>query len=167
MATSSAATAPTTTAPSVKPSAHMGAASDGLPPGPPGAQELVLLVQVVDEPLDRAGRRDVAPAAGDVVLVVPARLHVLEVLRDAPQRPDERAEQPGGVGRNGRAGRRHVERREAVGEARHRAADTDAAGVHAAAHVVDGPAGGDVALDDRPPAADLYQALLVAELLRE
>src|SRR5262245_48296999 len=60
-----------------------------------------------------------------------------------------------------------VERREPVGEPRHRAADARPARDHAAAHVVDRAALGDVALDDRTPASNVDQALLIAVLLRE
>src|SRR5262249_15943230 len=96
-------------------------------------------------------------------LLVPARLAVLERLREAAQRPDERAQQARAGGGEERAGRPGVERREAVREAGHGAADADAAGVHAAAPVVDRPPPGDVAVALRARAADLHQALLVAE----
>src|SRR4249919_1163502 len=59
------------------------------------------------------------------------------------------------------------ERHELVGEARHRAADADAADVGAAADSVDPTSLGDVALDDRTPAAELDDALRRAVLLRE
>ena len=64
----------------------------------------------------------------------------------------------GGAGHE-RAGGRVHERLELVREARHRAADADAADVRAAAHAVDPAALGHVALDDRAPAAELDQAL--------
>src|SRR5215472_6448567 len=60
-----------------------------------------------------------------------------------------------------------VEWGEAVREPRHGAADADAPRVHAAAQVVDGPARGDVAVDHGTPAADLHEALLVAEAAGE
>src|SRR2546426_816333 len=72
------------------------------------------------------------------------------------------------AGGNARRSRRPpVERGELVGEAGHRAADAGPPGVHAPPVVVDGPPGGDVAVDDRAPASDLHQALAVAELAGE
>src|SRR5215467_14295429 len=58
-----------------------------------------------------------------------------------------------------RAGRLVHERHELVGEAGHRARDADPADVRAAADAVDPAALGHVALDHRPPAAELHQAL--------
>src|SRR5215469_14132670 len=57
-----------------------------------------------------------------------------------------------------RAGRLVHERHELVGEAGHRARDADPADVRAAADAVDPAALGHVALDHRPPAAELDQA---------
>src|SRR5262249_7963894 len=128
------------------------------------AEELVLLVEVVKEPLDGAGLGDVPPAARHVALLVPARLAVQERLGEASQRADEGAQQTGGGRRDGRSRRPGVERREAVRDPRHGAADADAAGVHAAAQVIDGPARGDIAVDHGAPATDVHQALLVAVL---
>src|SRR5262249_24008588 len=118
-------------------------------------------------PLDWAGLRDMPPAAGNVLLLVPARLAILECLREPPQRADERAHQARGTGRERRARRTRVERAEAIRETRHGPADTDAAGCHAAAHVVDRPARRDVTVHDRAPAADLDQAFLIAKTAGE
>ena len=66
-----------------------------------------------------------------------------------------------------RAGRLVHERHELVGEAGHGAADADAADVGAAADAGHPAALGDVAVDHRPPAADLHQALGRAVLVGE
>src|SRR5205814_3063435 len=92
---------------------------------------------------------------------------VAPALGDATQRPDEAAHRAAGVRRQHPARRCLVERRECVGEARHRAADADAAGVHAAAGTADGAARHDVALNHRPPASELHQTFLVTVLLGE
>src|SRR4051812_36852349 len=107
-------------------------------------------------------------AGGELVAVVPPlRLLVDRPVRDAAQAAHRRAVDAGDEGRD-RAARRLVhERHELVGEARHRAADADAADVRAAADAVHPAALGHVAVDDRPPAADLHQALGRVVVLRE
>src|SRR3954471_20373397 len=100
-------------------------------------------------------------------LGTPGRLLVGRALGEAAQRADDRAVHPAGGAGHGGTGRLVHERHELVGEARHRAGDADAADVGAAADPVDPSALGDVALDDRPPAAELDQALGGAVLLGE
>src|SRR3954447_7464439 len=99
-------------------------------------------------------------AGGELVAVVPPlRLLVDRLVRDAPQLADRRAVHAGDQRRH-RAARRLVhERHELVGEARHRAADADAADVRAAADPGHPAALGNVAVDDGAPAADLHEAL--------
>src|SRR5262249_40876968 len=72
----------------------------------------------------------------------------------------------------GRAGqgcarRRLVEGRKGIRKSRHRAPDTNAARIHAAAGMAKRAAGDDVALDDRAPATELDHAFLVPIFLRE
>src|SRR3954469_21586238 len=99
-------------------------------------------------------------AGGELVAVVPPlRLLVDRLVRDAPQPADRRAVDAGDERRDAAARRLVHERHELVGEARHRAADADAADVRAAADPGHPAALGDVAVDDRAPAADLDQAL--------
>src|SRR3982750_3664576 len=92
-------------------------------------------------------------------VVAPARLLVDRRVRDAAQLADQRPVGGGDGRREPAAGRRVHERHELVGEAGHRARDADPADVRAAADAVHPAALGDVAVDDRPPAADLDQAL--------
>src|SRR5436190_16345550 len=104
-----------------------------------------------------AGRQLAAPLA-------PLRLRVELLLGDLAEPFDDAADGLAGGPGHERAGRRVHERLELVREARHRAADADAPDVGAAAHAVDPPPLGHVALDDRAPAAELDQALGLAVL---
>src|SRR4051812_14367039 len=99
--------------------------------------------------------------------VTPLRFLVHGLRRDAPQAPDHAAVEAARDGRHRGAGRLVHERHELVGEARHGAADADAAHVGAAAHAVDPPPLGHVALDHRTPAAELHDALGRAVLVGE
>src|SRR5262245_15097375 len=92
-------------------------------------------------------------------LVAPARLLVEGLDREVAQRPDDGAVNLAGLGRHPRSRRLVHERHELVGEAGHRAADADAADVGAAADAAEPAALGHVALHDRPPAAELDDAL--------
>src|SRR6478736_10473283 len=107
-------------------------------------------------------------ARGQLVAVVPpARLLVDGRVGDRPHAADERAVDARDRRRQ-RAARRLVhERHELVGEAGHRAADADAADVGAAADARHPAALGDVAVDHRPPAADLHLALGRVVVARE
>jgi hypothetical protein len=137
----------------------------GLVDGPAVLQPLVeerldLGAQARLARLARVGARDLARA-------IPDRLAVSASHRHPAQPLDRRA-----IGARGTAGhqgprRSLVEGRELVWEPRHRASDAGAAGDHAAPHVIDRATLGDVALNHRPPAADIDQAFLVAEFLRE
>src|SRR3954467_896478 len=99
-------------------------------------------------------------AGGQLGLVVaPLRLLVHRAVGDRAQLADHRAIAAGDRRRQPAAGRRVHERHELVGEAGHRAADADAAHVRAAADAGHPAALGDVAVDHRPPAADLHEAL--------
>src|SRR5215211_226909 len=133
-----------------------------------GAAVLELLVE---EAHDLRRRRRVALLAGerrrDLPSAVPDRLEVVGPHAHPPHPPDARAVRPRDAPGQRRPRRRLVERRELVGEARHRAADAGPAGDHAAAHVVDRAALGDVALHDRPPAPHVDEALAVTVLLGE
>src|SRR5947208_9219037 len=109
------------------------------------------------------------PVAGRELgaLVAPLGLLVHRVVGDAAQRayhPTVRS-----TGRRGNlAARRLVHKRhELVGEAGHGAGDADAADVRAAADAVHPATLGHVAVDDRPPAADLHDALRRAVLVGE
>src|SRR3954453_13322886 len=86
------------------------------------------------------------------------------LLGDLAQAFDDAAHGLAGGPGHERAGGRVHERLELVREARHRAADADAAHVRAAAHAVDPAALGHVALHDRAPAAQLDQAFGLAVL---
>ena len=104
-------------------------------------------------------------AGGELrALGAPLRLLVERLRGDLAQPLDGRAVEPDRVGGELAAGRLVHERHELVGEARHRAADADAADVGAAADAVDPAALGHVALHDRPPAAELDDALRGAVL---
>src|SRR3954454_21154205 len=104
-------------------------------------------------------------ARGQLRLVVPPLgLLVDGLVGDRAQTPDGLAVDVDEVGGHAAAGRGVHERHELVREAGHRAADADAADVRAAAHAVDPAPLGDVALDDRAPAAQLHQALRLAVL---
>src|SRR5262249_18551967 len=81
--------------------------------------------------------------------------------------PDDTAHSLGSKRGEESTGRGLVERAELVGEAGHRAPNAHAPRPHAAAHVIDGTALHDVAVDDRAPAADLHEALRVAVTLGE
>src|SRR5262245_61795193 len=130
-----------------------------------------VLELAVEEPLQLRAEGGLARFAREcaryLAASIPDRLPVAIVHRDPAQSPDAGAVDPGGSSRAERARGCLVEGRELVGEAGHRAADACSAGDHAATHVVDRAALRDVALDDRPPAAEVDQALLVALLLCE
>src|SRR3954462_6487819 len=101
-----------------------------------------------------------AVAGGELVAVVaPARLLVDGLVRDAAQLADHRPVALDESRRDAAARGRVHERHELVGEAGHRAADADAADVRAAPDAGHPAALGDVAVDHRPPAADLHEAL--------
>src|ERR1051326_1461333 len=100
-------------------------------------------------------------------LVPPRRLLVHRLGGEAAQGPDHRAVHAARGGRDPGAGRLVHERHELVREAGHGAGDADAAHVRAAARPVDPAPLGYVALDDRPPAAELDQALGGAVLAGE
>src|SRR3954469_20104134 len=87
----------------------------------------------------------------------PLRLGVELLFGDLAEPLDDNADGLAGGAGHERAGRGVHERLELVGEARHGAADADAADVRAAAHAVDPAALGHVALDHRAPAAQLDQ----------
>src|SRR6266567_9375233 len=91
-------------------------------------------------------------------LRAPLRFLVRRAGGEAAQAADHRAVHAAGGRRYGRARRLVHERHELVGESRHRAGDTDAAHVRAAAHTVDPASLGHVALDHGTPAAQLDQA---------
>src|SRR3954453_21672664 len=94
----------------------------------------------------RAGHQFAARPAPLGFLVDGARRH-------GPQLPDDRSVHAGHRRREVRARWFVHERHELVGEARHRAADADAADVGTPADAVDPAALGHVALYDRAPAA--------------
>src|SRR4029453_1982612 len=98
---------------------------------------------------------------------VPAMLPVGLAIGESAESADHDAHALGGKSRDDGAGWRLVERAELVREARHGAPDAHAAGLHAPAHVVDGAALHDVAIDDRTPAADLHETLRVTVVLGE
>src|SRR4051794_11528543 len=100
-------------------------------------------------------------------VVPPLGLLVHGAVGDRPQTPDRLAVQGDRRRGHAAAGRGVHERHELVGEARHRAADADAAHVRAAADPRHPAALGDVAVDDRSPAADLDQALGRVVVVRE
>src|SRR6478672_13783327 len=97
----------------------------------------------------------------------PARFLVQRLGGDAPKPLDGPAVDRAAPRRELRARRLVHERHELVREARHRAADADAADVRAAADAVDPAALRHVALDDRAPAPELDDALGGAVLRRE
>src|SRR3954453_7531200 len=107
-------------------------------------------------------------AGGQLGLVVPPLGFLVDrAVGDRPQAPDHLAV-AGRQRRRDTAARGGVhERHELVGEARHLAADADAPHVRAAADPRHPAALGDVAVDDRPPAADLHQALRRVVVVRE
>src|SRR6202030_4686944 len=89
--------------------------------------------------------------------VPPSGLLVDSGVGDLAQCADRGAVHPDDPGRQMRAGRFIHEGHELVREARHRAADADAADVGAAADAGHPAALGDVAVDHRTPAAELDQ----------
>src|SRR5689334_22094721 len=99
----------------------------------------------------------------------PLRLEVERVARVLAQLADGPAVGGDGLGGEPGAGRLVQQRglHELVGEAGHGAADADAADVGAAADAADPAALADVAVDHRPPAAELDQALGPAVLAGE
>src|SRR5487761_421907 len=94
-----------------------------------------------------------------VILLAPLRLFAGRLGGEAPQGADDRSVHAACRGRDPRTRRLVHERHELVRESRHRAGDADAAHVRAAADAVDPAPLGHVALDPRPPAAQLDQAL--------
>src|ERR1700677_1185168 len=92
-------------------------------------------------------------------LRAPLRFLVDGLRRDVAKGADDAAVHAAGRGRHACARWLGHERHELVGEPGHRAGDTDATHVRAAADSVDPAALGYVALDDRAPAAELDQAL--------
>ena len=91
--------------------------------------------------------------------MAPARLFVQCRHREIAHRFDNRA--VCAANRRGKLAARGLvhERHELVREARHRAADADSADVGTTPDAADPTALGNVAFDDRTPAADFYQAL--------
>src|SRR5262249_37566025 len=139
----------------------------GRPPRPLRTEVLPLFVEEVIGAVQQASAADVPPATRHVLVLVPPPFAICRAVAQSPQPADDRAERARAVGRDERARRRLVERRELVGEARHRAADAHTARLHAPAHVIDRAALDDVAVDDGSPAADLDQALGIAVVMRE
>src|SRR5580692_9718849 len=90
-------------------------------------------------------------------LVPPFGLLVERLEREVAERPDHAAVEPAKRGGDAAARRLVHERHELVGEARHRAADADAADVGATADAAHPAALGHVAFDDRAPAAEFHQ----------
>src|SRR6478752_9655422 len=90
--------------------------------------------------------------------VPPLGLLVHRVRGDVAQAADHRAVEAGRGGGELSTRRLVHERHELVGEARHGAADADAAHVRAATDTVDPPALGDVAVHDGTPTAELDDA---------
>src|SRR4029079_9180014 len=88
----------------------------------------------------------------------PAGLGVDRLERDAPQLADDLPVRAAGRAGDLAAGRGVHERHELVRETAHRASDAAPADVRAAAHAVDPPPLGHIALHDRAPAAQLHQA---------
>src|SRR5215470_4298039 len=132
-----------------------------------GPKMLPHVVEELHRAICRRLRLDVRPAARHFAGHVPAVLTVGLAVREPPEAPDHPAHALGGQGGEGGAGGRLVERTELVGKSRHRAPDANTARPHAAAHVIDGAALHDVAVDDRAPTADLHEALRVAIVLGE
>src|ERR1700722_11169981 len=89
----------------------------------------------------------------------PLRLVIERVGGDLAQTPDGPAVQAAGQGGHSRPRRFIHEGHELVREARHGAADADAAHVGAAADPVDPAPLGHIALDHGAPAAELHDAL--------
>src|SRR5690349_7718472 len=111
------------------------------------------------------GSPDLLVAGGQLAApLAPLRFRVELLLGDLAEPLDDAADGLAGGSGHERAGRGVHERLELVREARHRAADADAADVGAAAHAVDPAALGHVALDDGAPTAQLDQALRGAVL---
>src|SRR5579862_2434909 len=97
----------------------------------------------------------------------PLRFLVDGSVRDAAHHADEAAVKAArGGGKSGSGGSVH-EGHEFVREARHRAANTDAAHVGAAADAGHPTAFGDVAVYHRPPAAEFHQAFRRAVFVGE
>src|SRR5947199_8271980 len=91
--------------------------------------------------------------------MAPLGLLVHGLIRDPTQLANEWAVAAGDRRRDASAGGGIHERHELVREAGHRASDADAADVGTAADSGHPPPLWHVAVDDRPPAADLHQAL--------
>src|SRR5215468_10777381 len=132
-----------------------------------GSPVLPHAVEELHHPVGRCLRLDVRPSARHLTRHIPAVLTVGLAVGEPPETPDDTAHSLGSKGREGGAWRGLVERAELVGKAGHRASDTHAPCSHAAAHVIDGAALHDVAVDDGTPAADLHEALRVTVALRE
>src|SRR5262249_45299507 len=107
-------------------------------------------------------------ASGQVPAAMPPlRLLVDGVVGDGPQVADDAAVEADEVGGEKGAGRFVHEGHELIGEAGHGTGDTDAAEVGTAADARHPAALGDVAIHDRPPAADLDEALGRAVFVRK
>src|SRR5262252_6984614 len=132
-----------------------------------GSPVLPHAVEELHHPVGRCLRLNVRPPARHLTRHVPALLTVGLAVREPPEPPDDTAHSLGSKRGEESTGRGLVERAELVGEAGHRAPNAHAPRPHAAAHVIDGTALHDVAVDDRAPAADLHEALRVAVTLGE
>src|SRR5215470_11074046 len=121
-----------------------------------GSQAISTMSVVIDVPPPLPG----ALIAGQqlVALGAPAWLLVGRSPGEPAKGPDDGAVHAGGRGRDFCAGWFVHEWHEFVGEAGHGAGDADAADVGAAADAVDPAAFGDVAFDDRAPAAEFDKA---------
>src|SRR5262250_3321398 len=132
-----------------------------------GPKMLPHVVEELHRAICRRLRLNVRPPARHFAGHVPAVLTVGRAVGEPSEAPDDPAHSLSGEGGESGAGRRLVERTELVGESGHRAPDAHAPRPHAAAHVIDGAALYDVAVDDGTPAADLHEALRVAVVLGE
>src|SRR6478672_2861081 len=128
-------------------------------PAVPSA-EGIGIVEVIALPLCLASLPGPLGAGQQIITgLAPTGFLVQRVFRDVPQCPDGLAVRHDRRGCPFAAGRFVHERHEFVREARHCAADADAAYVGAAANTVHPAAFGHVALDHRSPAAELDDAL--------
>src|SRR5262245_16893600 len=92
-------------------------------------------------------------------LVPPLRLLVDRIIGELAQRADHPAIDADQVRRHARAGRLVHKRHKLIGEAGHGAADTDAADVWATPDAGHPAPFRNIAVDNRPPAAQLHDAL--------
>src|SRR5215468_11515543 len=128
----------------------------------PGAEVAVAMASPpINSPLRLVAGRELAAGS------TPLRFLVERVDGPSAQRADHRAVEAARRRRDAAAGRLVHERHELVGEARHRAADADAADVGAAADAAHPAALGHVAFHHRTPAAELDDAFRRAVFLRE